>query len=36
MSAGDEPVAIDGEQVVGDVSDEAEDEQADYHAIAAE
>ena len=36
MSAGAEPAAIDGEQVVDDVSDRAEDEQAEYHAIAAE
>ena len=36
MSAGDEPAANDGEQVVDDASDGAEDEQAEYHAIAAE
>ena len=36
ISAGDEPAAIDDEQVVDDVSDRAEDEQADYHAIVAE
>ena len=36
MSAGDEPAAIDGEQAVDEVSVDAEDEQAEYHAIAAE
>ena len=35
--AGDEPAAIDGEPVVEDVADRAEDERAaEYHAIAAE
>ena len=37
MSAGDEPAAIDGEQVVDDAADQAEEEQVvEYHAIAAE